>query len=130
MPKLKTTQLSLAELRGDWDTVEVVEHWCPFSRRRKDLLGFADIMCVGPGAMLVQVTSRGNMAARLAKMRQMHTPIEWLESGGAIEIHGWDMVPTVKKDGTPGKRKVPRLTRWQLTTEVIGHDIVLAVVKD
>jgi len=67
--KTSPTQLTLKELRKATDCVQVVEHWCQFSRRRKDLFGFVDVLAVaGNETIAVQTTSWANVGARVKEM--------------------------------------------------------------
>jgi len=47
MTKTPATQLTLREMRKRGYTAFVVEHWDSFARKRRDLFGFADILCLG-----------------------------------------------------------------------------------
>ena len=61
------TQRSLKHLREKGYHCEVVEHWA-FGRRH-DLWGFCDILAIRDDEVLaVQVTSRGNVSARVRKI--------------------------------------------------------------
>ena len=54
------TQRSLAALRGLGYLVEVVEKWNAFTRTRKDLWGWADLLAIRRDEVLaVQVTRTG-----------------------------------------------------------------------
>ena len=105
----KETALDLAYLRDLYPSavVEKVEYWNHFARRRHDLLGFGDILVVGPepGFLLVQCTTRKQMSARRSKILGKPQPGDkkpaeyaeyrlralgaWLSAGGTVEIHGW-----------------------------------------
>lgn len=82
--------------------VEITEHWNSFVKRRKDFLGFADLVCIrGNDTLAVQTTSGTNVAARIAKIRTIQAAALWLESPTRrIVVHGW------AKRGPRGKRKV------------------------
>ena len=70
--------------------VERTEHWDSFARRRKDLLGFGDLLCLTTGrAVLVQVTTKSNMSARIKKINGLDTSAHWKQSGGQIVVEGW-----------------------------------------
>ena len=115
-------QKTIALLRETYpdSAVEKVEHWNHFARRRHDMFGFADVVCAGPdsGFRLYQVTTRGQMSARRAKIKGKlqagdKKPEEyaayrrgcldaWLAAGGRVFVHGW---------GQPGGKG----TKWVLT---------------
>jgi len=97
------TQRSLKELRKTWSLVEVTERWCPFSKRRKDLYQFVDVLCCDKDATLaVQTTSGANVSARFEKIRTLPSVVYWLACPTRrLVIHGWS------KRGERGKVK-----RW------------------
>ena len=83
------TQRSLKALRELGYLVEVVEKWNSFTRTRKDLWGWADLLAVRRGEVLaVQVTSEG-VANRVAKVAASETVGRVREAGNRIELHGW-----------------------------------------
>lgn len=72
---------------------------------RKDLFGFADLIALdksGGPPILIQVTSRSNVSARIKKIRTEGTgkgqhAVElaeiaewWLRAGGRIFVEGWE----------------------------------------
>jgi hypothetical protein len=87
------TQLSISKLRADgWPLVEKVEqpynHW---SKVRKDLFGFGDILAIrGDECLIVQATSKSNAAARIKKILAEPNAAKFIESRHHwIEVHGW-----------------------------------------
>ena len=83
------TQRSLAALRELGYLVEVVEKWNSFTRTRKDLWGWADLLAIRRGEVLaVQVTSEG-VANRVKKVMDSETIGRVREAGIRIEVHGW-----------------------------------------
>ena len=83
------TQRSLAALRKLGYLVEVVEKWNSFTRTRKDLWGWADLLAIRRGEVLaVQVTSEG-VANRVKKVMDSETIGRVREAGIRIEVHGW-----------------------------------------
>ena len=82
------TQRSLAALRELGYLVEVVEKWNSFTRTRKDLWGWADLLAVRRGEVLaVQVTSTG-VSSRIKKITDSETIGRVREAGIRIEVHG------------------------------------------
>lgn len=121
--KTSPTQRSLALLRSEGWTAHVVEHWNPHARIRQDVGGWVDILAYRPsewrrmdgvfGAypaqiMGVQTTTASNMAARIAKMKDLPSPGLWKRAGGLVEVHGW------AKKGPRGKRKTWQVRRVRL----------------
>ena len=83
------TQRSLAALRELGYLVEVVEKWNSFTRTRKDLWGWADLLAIRRGEVLaVQVTAQA-VANRVQKVAASETIGRVREAGVRIEVHGW-----------------------------------------
>lgn len=96
-------------LEADGYVVAIVEKWNAFARIRQDLFGFIDLLAMKPGVLLaVQVTSTGNISARIHKIEQSPYRDWWVSTGSRLEVHGWG-----KK--TQGKRKI-----WTLTRKVLA----------
>lgn len=84
------TQRSLKWLRDNGYTPFIVEKWA-FGRRH-DLFGFADILALREDEVLaVQVTSRGNVGARVRKITSECCDALAVvrKAGIRIEVHGW-----------------------------------------
>lgn len=95
------TSRSLAHLRDDGWTAEVVERWVPGANVRRDLFGFIDIIAIRDGVTLgVQATSADHVAARIRKIADAPNVGAVREAGWALAVHGW------------GKKK----GRWTLRT--------------
>jgi hypothetical protein len=106
------TARTLAYLRrAGFLLAAVVEAWIPHASLRRDLFGIADVLAVHPRDrlfLLVQVTTAGHVAHRLAKVRARPELATWLRAGGRFEVHGW----------------AQRGGRWCLPRgEVIGADL-------
>lgn len=107
---MSPTQLSLRHLRELGYTAEVVERRIPHTNTTRDLLGFIDILAIGPPVGLVndrttlavQTTTVKNVPARLKKIAECDHIAAVREAGWAISVHGW-----AKKNG-----------RWILAREV------------
>ena len=83
------TQRSLKALRDLGYLVEIVEKWNSFTRTRKDLWGWADLLAIKRGEVLaVQVTSTG-VSSRIKKVTVSVTIGRVLEAGVRVEVHGW-----------------------------------------
>ena len=84
------TQRSLAHLRGMGYTAEVVERWLSFARRRQDLFGIIDIVCLGDGETVgVQTTSSSNVSARVKKITASEHLPALRRAGWRLLVHGW-----------------------------------------
>jgi hypothetical protein len=87
------TARTLTYLRRLGFIADVCERWLPHAGVRRDLFGFADIIAVHQRdriIMLVQTTTTGHMAHRLAKAKARHELLAWLRSGGQFQVHGWE----------------------------------------
>jgi len=81
---------SKAILEGDGWYVEKVEHWNAFARKRQDLFGFLDLLCLKSGQVMgVQVTTRNHLSDRYKKILLSPLLSMVLDSGIVIYIHGW-----------------------------------------
>ena len=89
MASLTPTQRSLAYLREQGYHCEVVEKWNSFTKQRKDLWGWCDILAIRRGEVLaVQVTASG-VSSRIKKIMESDTLALVREAGIRIEVHGW-----------------------------------------
>ena len=82
------TQRSLEYLREQGYHCEVVEKWNSFTRQRKDLWGWCDILAIRKDEVLaVQVTASA-VADRIKKIQESDTVANVREAGIRIEVHG------------------------------------------
>lgn len=88
--KSSPTKLSLAHIRKTSDCVQVVEVWNSFTRTRKDLFGFIDILALeGETTIAIQSTSWSNVSARAKKIAESPLVGFVRDAGWRIVIHGW-----------------------------------------
>ena len=98
------TARTLAALRADGWTAEVVERWNPHARVRHDLFNIADILAVrGRETLAVQVTAGSGVSARVHKLEASSALPLLAAAGWRVEVHGWRKVK-VKRGG--------KATRW------------------
>jgi hypothetical protein len=86
------TSRTLALLRREGWSCQVVERWCAYSRRRIDLFGIIDVVGVKPGEPVlgIQCTSGSNAAARRTKALATPGLRDWLASGHCtFEVWSW-----------------------------------------
>lgn len=84
------TTRSLAEMRRRGYYAEVTEHWNSFIRQRKDMFGFADVICLGDNeVVVVQTTSWSNVASRVNKIADHENTPAVRKAGIRILVHGW-----------------------------------------
>jgi len=83
------TQRSLVYLREQGYLCEVVEKWNSFTKTRKDLWGWCDILAIRENEILaVQVTAAG-VSSRIKKIMESETLPIVRKAGVRIEVHGW-----------------------------------------
>lgn len=87
---MSPTQRSLKHLRDEGYVCAIVEHWDHFARKRRDLFGMFDLLCVRKGEVLaVQTTSGSNVSARVRKIGENELVGAIRDSGIRIHVHGW-----------------------------------------
>lgn len=87
---MSPTARSLANLRERGYRCEVVERFNSFTKQRKDLFGFVDIVAIRENETVgVQTTSGSNMAARITKIAESETVSDVRKAGWKIFVHGW-----------------------------------------
>jgi hypothetical protein len=83
------TQRSLVYLREQGYLCEVVEKWNSFTKTRKDLWGWCDILAIRENEILaVQVTAAG-VSSRIKKIMESDTLPIVRKAGIRIEVHGF-----------------------------------------
>lgn len=109
--KTASTKRTMDYYRDQGYAVEKTERWCSFSNRRKDFLGFIDVMVwKGPQWFGIQDTSTGNMGARRKKILASPYAWDWLQcEEHHIFVIGW------KKYDKPVERKYWRPTVKEIT---------------
>lgn len=110
------TSRTLALLRKESKLSEVVEKFNCFTKQRKDLFGFIDIVAIDCEAKTtwgIQATSTGNINSRIKKIcvECKENALAWIKSGNKIEVIGWS------KKGAKGKRKLWTPSRVEITLE-------------
>lgn len=91
MAKKSPTQRSLEEMRVRGYFCWVTEYWHAFAKIRKDLWGFADLICLGDGEVIaVQTTSASNIGARVKKIADHENLPAVRKAGIRVLVHGWD----------------------------------------
>lgn len=105
------TGRTLARLKRDGITADVVEKWIPQARKRKDVAGCIDVIAYGHdvGILGIQTTSGTNHAARRTKALVEPRLTQWLHGGGHFELWSW-----TQPSGAGG--------RWRLRKERIDID--------
>ena len=87
--KTSPTKRSLEYLRGEGYHCEIVEHWNPFARIRKDLWGWCDILAIRKGEVLaVQVTASA-VSERIKKIMASDTLALVRDANIRVVVHGW-----------------------------------------
>ncbi len=87
---MSPTARSLQLLRKYGFTADVCERYNSFTKQRKDLFNFVDVVAMnGTGILAIQSTSATNQSARTKKILAEPQAKEWLNAGGRIFVHGW-----------------------------------------
>lgn len=108
---MSPTQRSLALLRKEGWLAESVERWNAFTKTRRDLFKFIDIVAIrGNETLAIQTTSGTNVSARIEKIKLLPAADNWmLANSRTLEVHGWRRV------GPRGKRKLWECRRIRLS---------------
>lgn len=112
--KTSPTQRTLKYLRDLGYSVDKVEHWNAFARRRVDAFDFIDILALklgSPGVLGVQTTTTSNMGARVRKAKIIPEMKLWIQCGNPLWIIGWS------KKGPSGKQKLWTASIKELTVD-------------
>lgn len=87
---MSPTQRSLAKLRAEGYTAEVVEQNIPHARTKRDLFGFIDIIAIrGAETLAVQTTSVDHVSHRVVKIECSKHLDAVRAAGWRISVHGW-----------------------------------------
>ena len=106
------TQRTLAALRREGYTAEVVERWNPHARVRHDLFGIVDILAIRAGETLaVQTTAGSGVSARVAKLNASPALPLLTAAGWRVQVHGWRRVK---------RKRGGRATRWDCRIVEMG----------
>jgi hypothetical protein len=78
------------------DVVEQINRWGPITKR-KDLFGGFDLLAVNDAGDVkaIQVTSRTNVAARVAKITELPILASLRRAGWSLEVWGWGPTKTM-----------------------------------
>jgi len=102
MAGLSPTQRTLRMMRQQGRLCAIVERFNPYAGKfgqRNDLFGFIDIICLDPERGIIGVQSCGQgFSEHNRKILEECTDnaIEWIKSGGVIELWGWRKVKRKK----------------------------------
>jgi hypothetical protein len=81
---------SIAHMKSLGYQVANCDHYNYFTKRRHDLYGCIDLLCIGNGeTVAVQVTSKSNMSSRIKKIEASEAFPEMLRSGWRVLVQGW-----------------------------------------
>lgn len=117
MTSQSPTSRTLKELGELGWMCQVVERWCPHSKRRIDLFGVIDLVALGPNICLgVQCCAMSGHAAHLNKIRTSEGSRKWLEAGNELQIWSWRKL--LKKRG--GKA-----FKWEVDIDPIYEEDLL-----
>lgn len=84
------TQRSKAHMEAQGYTVAICEYWNQWARRRVDLFGFIDLLCIRENeTVAVQTTSGSNVSARVHKIAEHENIGVVRKAGWRVIVHGW-----------------------------------------
>ena len=87
---MSPTQRTLAKLKMEGWTVQVVEKWNPHARIRQDFLGIIDIIALrGDRTLGVQCTTLSNLGPRVQKITESEHIGTLRDAGWNVEAWGW-----------------------------------------
>lgn len=111
------TQRAKAHAESLGYQVAITERWNAFAKVRQDLFGFIDLLCMKEGHVLlaIQVTTTGNMVARLTKIKSLSASWKWITTGNRLEVWGYAL------RGKKGTRKKYELKRHIVTGTELAH---------
>lgn len=90
MKKISPTQRTLAEMRERGYACFITEYWHAFTKTRRDLAGFIDVICLGENEVIaVQTTSISNVSARVKKIAEHENVAAVRKAGIRIVVMGW-----------------------------------------
>jgi hypothetical protein len=87
-------QRTIALLKSRGYMCDVVESYCAFTKRKKDLFSIFDILAIGNGETIgIQITSKSNMSSRIKKISESEYLPELIKSKWRILVIGWFKQP-------------------------------------
>ena len=93
---VKSIQRSLKLIKDYGWLYEITEHWNQYTRRRHDLWGFCDILCLD-GKRTVAIQACGSdYQEHVLKMKNNELVIPWLIAGNELQIWSWRKLKKVR----------------------------------
>lgn len=109
------TSRTLKLVRDAGYEAQVVEHWVPQTRTRRDLFGIVDIVAINDnGTVGIQATSWSNHASRVHKIKASPLFPRLVAAGWAIWVVSWRRATDAEV-----RRKAHRAGSWVSRTEVV-----------
>ena len=127
MAGLSPTQRTLRELRRLGRICAITEKWQiipghPGGGVRKDLFGFIDVLVLDPSQGIIAIQSCGSSFSqhyrKITNSECTSNVIEWLRSGGKVELWGWAKV-LVKRGG--------KARFWKPKVQVITEEDIFLI---
>lgn len=92
----KSIQRSLKLIKEYGWFYEITEHWNQYIRRRHDLFGFCDILCID-GSRIVAIQAMGaDIGKHKQKMYENEFVIPWLKANNDLEMWAWRKLKKVR----------------------------------
>lgn len=90
---ISNTSRTLEYLRSQGWLADKVEMWNPYSRTRKDFLGFGDVIALGENSIIAVQSCGSAFSAHHKKITEDEAvapnAVKWLECGGRLLLIGW-----------------------------------------
>lgn len=119
---------------------DVVERFIAAVQRKRDFLGFADILAcrrIESGVLAVQATTRGHVGDRLKRAQNRPELRTWLAAGNRFEVWGWffragtwdvkriavrtEDLTAIAVTNPPGRRRLWKGERQELLPGLFGE---------
>jgi len=127
MKGISPTQRTLKALKEQGRLCAIAEKWNPFGGPfgvRKDLFGFIDVIVLDPQRGIGAIQSTGTAFKqhldKLLNSDCTEAVIEWLRSGGFVELWGWRKVKL--RRGAKAMRWQPRVKEITLNDLEVSHE--------
>ena len=107
---ISNTSRTLEYIRSQGWEADKVEQWNPYSKTRKDLFGFIDIVAMGENKIIGIQSCGQAFSEHDKKILESPLALKWLEVGGKLLLIGWRKVKL--KRGGKAMRWSPRVKKY------------------
>jgi len=93
---VKSIQRSLKLIKDYGWLYEITEHWNQYTRRRHDLWGFCDILCLDGKRTIAIQACGSDYQEHVLKMKNNEFVIPWLIAGNELQLWSWRKLKKVR----------------------------------